>query len=596
MNVSNGPIPQHTLRSKPQAKPSKPILGSSTTETVQSEAILDQAQIDFASTQASPGCPKPGENASAAQAMADALVDSLKDGCPIESPKGLDTKSKQLLKQTESVALKSATKGMTGPTAAGIEHHQAKKSNGGCPYLGRMFSQATASPATQKVGALEFATGVVKHHKDPVKFFENFHDKHGESFQVKIPGRKLIFDHRPQVMRKAMSKTDSTRGDSSFKKPELQGHGLSFFLGKDNVFLAGGETWKSVQEVMAPHFSPKTMTSDDFMGKMGKTVDSHISRLKERVGEGIEIDIKDEMQKATLDVAMQSLLGTQLSPDELQQTQDSFQVVMENLPTETLNPTNISTSHLPWKGKLKGAYKQLDGLAEKVISENKRNPQDNVVGSLLEAGFPHERVKNEVLTLILAGHETTATLLTWTFAELGRDQVLQERLRQETEPVREGSAAELKSAKLLNATVKETLRLYSPAYFLVRESMEEQTLETEQGPLSLDKGDQLVMSSYNMHRDQNEWGEKAQSFDPERFLDKSKKGFMAPFGGGSRVCMGHIMARNEAALILTRFLQNFEWSGKGEIGMRSDISVYPENSELTIKPKGAKGQDWIFAA
>lgn len=527
------------------------------------------------------------------QETATSLAEQMKAaGCPTAPGRESSPKTREMLRQTEVVANKVTAGATTGPAAAVLEHQQATR-GGICPFLSRILKLNAPSEVTERVGAIEFAKGILKHHKDPVEFFEQFHQEHGESFQVAVPGRRMIFDHRPEVVKKALLSTDPRKGEGSFSKPDLQGHGLSFLLGKDNVFLAGGETWRSVHDIVAPQFSSKKIGSDQFMGTMGKAVDAHIDRLKSEVGEGKEIDIREEMQRATLDVALRTLLGTTLSSEQLQETQNSFQVMMANLSLETLNPTNISVSNLPWKGDLKRAYAQLDGLAESIIKEKKKAPpEDNVIGALLEADLPHKRIKNELLTILLAGHETTATLLSWTFGELARDSELQDQLRQETQPVANGSARDLRSAKLAKNTIKESLRLYSPAYFLVREAESDQVMETDDGPMTFERGDQLVMSSYNMHRNPEDWGDRADEFDPRRF-EESKGGFMAPFGAGSRTCLGSLMARTEASMILARYLQNFDFQAEGELGMISDVSVSPENSKMMVKPRRG---EWNFAA
>lgn len=561
--------------------------------------------LPTAESKSAGGCPfghdKPSEVPSesvtvsepSAQEVATSLAQEMKAaGCPTAPARDSDPKTREMLRQTEVVANKVAAGATTGPVAAALEQQQASR-GGICPFLSRVLKLNAPSEMTERVGAIEFTRGILKHHKDPVEFFEHFHDKHGESFQVAVPGRRMIFDHRPEVVKKALLATDPRQGESGFSKPELQGHGLAFLLGKDNIFLAGGETWRSVHDIVAPQFSPKKVNSDDFMATMGKAVDTHIARLKTEVGQGKEIDIRQEMQRATLDVALRTLLGTTLEPEELQKTQDSFQVMMSNLSVETLNPTNISVSNLPWKGDLRKAYAQLDGLAESIIKEKKKAPpEDNVIGALLQADLPHKRIKNELLTILLAGHETTATLLSWTFGELARNSELQEQLRQETQPVAEGSAKDLRSARLAKDTIKETLRLYSPAYFLVREADKDQVMETEDGPMTFERGDQLVMSSYNMHRNPEDWGERADEFDPHRF-EETKGGFMAPFGAGSRTCLGSLMARTEASMILARYLQHFEFRAEGELGMVSDVSVSPENPKMMVKPR--EGQ-WNFAA
>jgi cytochrome P450 len=464
----------------------------------------------------------------------------------------------------------------------------------------------------KRVGTLAFGSGLLRHMKNPVKFFDDFHAQHGKAFLVQLPtGQKFLFDHRNETVREALMVTDSsnTKVEQSWFKPELQGHGLSFLMGMDNVFLASGSEWKKTHGVIKPHLHSANIHTDEVTTGVGQMVERHIVAIKEKIraqGGSAEIDFRQEMQKATLDVALQLLLGTELKAADLQKTQDAFQKTTEWLALETANPTDISLSRLPGNGPLREADDHLQGLAANILQEHRRQPKENsVVSSLLrevdpDTGqpFSDKRICNEILTLLLAGHETTATLLSWSFAELSRRPDLWKQLQSEVDTNLKGrfpGHKDLKELKTVEATVEETLRLYSPAYFLVREAAQDTTVGPPDELIHAPKGTQLIMSTLHMQRDPDDWGPKAADFDPARFLSGDHpRGKMFPFGTGARVCMGQHLAKLEANLILTRFAQEFSMQSRAgqPLEMESDISVHPSDAKvhLSLREDGPTSQ------
>ncbi len=455
----------------------------------------------------------------------------------------------------------------------------------------------------KRVGNLEFASGILRHVANPVEFFEEFHARHGKAFMVELPtGQRFLFDHRHDTVHEALKVTDSSNPNvvKSWFKPELQGHGLSFLMGIDNVFLGKGEEWKKTHNVIKPHLHSAAINSNGATAQVGQIVERHIQAIKEQIhaqGGEAEIDFRVQMQRVTLDVALQLLLGTTLSDRELGQVQQAFQKTMEWLPLETANPTDFSLSRLPGNSGLRDSYQSLQGLAERIIAQHRQQSpsNDSVVSSLLSATDPatgqplsDERIRNEILTLLLAGHETTATLLSWSFAELSRKPELWQSLQHEVDEKLQGKFPDFQQLKALDTvdnTVDETLRLYSPAYFLVREAAQDTTLGPPDAVVHAPKGTQLIMSTYTMQRDKDIWGPDADRFRPERFDQGAPRAKMVPFGSGARVCMGQHLARLEANLILTRFAQEFEMVGNADapLSIESDISVHPGDASVRLR-------------
>ncbi|MHB2019062.1 MAG: cytochrome P450, partial [Candidatus Xenobia bacterium] len=448
-----------------------------------------------------------------------------------------------------------------------------------------------------RVSTFNLMTGLMRHYRNPVKFFEEFHGKHGAVFSGYLPGYHLLFDSRAASVRQALLATD--RQGELWEKPELQGHGLSFLLGMDNVFLGKGEEWKRTHEVIAPYLVGKHINSDEAVQRFKQILDRHVGAVKaqvQRAGGEAVVDVRPAMQRATLDVALQTLLGCHLTDAEIDRTQHAFQVMTTWLSRETINPTHVSISRvLPKTDDLKTAYKTLTDLGNRIIADRRAeaHPPDDILNALMAYRDPEgqplsdERLRHEVLTLVLAGHETTATLMSTTLAVLSRHPQEAAKLHQAVD----GKPIDFDTMghnPQLESIIDETLRLYSPAYFLVRRAVQDTTLGPPGQEVQCPKGTVLVMSTFNAHRDEAEYGTgrcafPAAEFHSDRWLQFHQK--MFPFGGGTRVCLGQNMARREAEILLASFGQAFDISAASNSpwDLQSDISVHPADTRLRLK-------------
>ncbi len=468
--------------------------------------------------------------------------------------------------------------------------------------LAGLPAMAAGIPDTPQVNGISFGLRALKFTDSPAAFLREAHAKHGASFTVDLPSKgRLLFDTRQDVLRQALLNTDS--GQDNWKKSEMQGHGASFLIGKKNMFLSGGEDWKFIQDTLRPHLNGKIVHSDAMVGKLSEIFDRHIADLKARVAASpngeLEINPRKEMQKAVLDVAMQVFLGNKLSDDELGKMQKAFSTQIEWLTKESLNPTDISLSKLPGMGELRDAYQTLNGV-DGLIEERRQSterPNDMLTG-LLEAVDPStgkpmdaERLRHEVLSLLEAGHETTATLMGWSLLMLARNPEEYARLQQEIDTKvgsRLPTVKELGSIQQADHVTDESLRLYPPFYLFMREAKEDMTVGPAEKPVYIEKGTTLVTNLYVNQRDEQIWGSDAtgfpaNEFHPDRFNGDTPA--MSPFGVGKRSCIGQALGRLENNLMMCRFAQTFDISASSEqpIQLGSDLSVHSHDETVKIR-------------
>ncbi|CAN0593354.1 unnamed protein product, partial [Laminaria digitata] len=181
-----------------------------------------------------------------------------------------------------------------------------------------------------------------------------------------------------------------------------------------------------------------------------------------------------------------------------------------------------------------------------------KDPPHDLLGLLMSADMPAEQLRDELVTLALAGHETTATALSWTWLLLSQHPDVARRARQEVLRVAEDQPINfsmLGQLQEVDRIVQESMRLYPPVWGLEREVRGDDQIAGQTAP----KGDIVLMCQYSMHRDPRFWS-NPEGFDPDRFLPERTQArprfSYFPFGGGARICIGKAFAMMEAKLIL----------------------------------------------
>jgi len=277
-------------------------------------------------------------------------------------------------------------------------------------------------------------------------------------------------------------------------------------------------------------------------------------RADERWQPGEVVDIVEEMGRITLDVVGRTLLGDETDQDARAVT-DALAVVLKRFGLGFVpGAAKLLESRLPTAVKIREAITAMRATVTRIVSEHRADPgrTGDMVASLLAANedgetLSEEQVRDETLTLMLAGFETTANALSWTWWLLDGNPAAASRLRREIdvvlgdEPPTYDDVARLPYTM---AVIAETMRLRPPAWMLEREVRE----PIELGPLTAAPGTTILMSTWILHHDKRSWGADAAEFRPDRWLNVDgafdpnapgqPRGAYLPFGAGSRICIG----------------------------------------------------------
>jgi cytochrome P450 len=347
----------------------------------------------------------------------------------------------------------------------------------------------------------------------------------------------------------------------------IKNYALSFLqplLGK-GLLLNEGDSWLRQRKLIQPAFSKRKPRVESYGPAMVEATERMLCEW--HAGETIEL--ASELHKLTMTIAARSLLGIDIS-GQFREVVECLQTVLHDflarfraaIPTPYWLPT-------PRNVRLKRAIRRLDAILQELIDERRRSGQwgGDFLSILMQArdeddgtGASDRQLRDEVMTLFVAGHETTANTLSWTLYLLGLHPEIQRQVRGEVRDVlgeRQPTAADVPKLPLCERVIRESMRLFPPAYVIGRRPVEDITI----GGHPIAAGTNVLMSQWVVHRDER-WYDEPLRFAPERWADglanRLPKYAYFPFGGGPRVCIGNTFAIFEATLILAMIMQRFE--------------------------------------
>jgi cytochrome P450 len=292
-------------------------------------------------------------------------------------------------------------------------------------------------------------------------------------------------------------------------------------------------------------------------------------RLRDRWLPGATLDISQEMMQLTLAIVGQTLFSADVE-SEASEIGEALTAVLKMFRLLMMPFSEyIEKLPLPSMRRFQRARARLDETIYGLIHERRKSGQDK--GDLLSmlllaqdeesdgAGMTDQQVRDEALTLFLAGHETTANALTWTWYLLSQNPDCEQRLHAEIDSVLAGLApqmADLPNLRYAEMVIAEAMRLYPPAWAIGRMTKEPMEL----GGIQIDRGSICIVSPYVIQRD-SRWFPDPERFDPDRWTQEARdsrpKFSYFPFGGGARVCIGERFAWMEGVLILATLAQRW---------------------------------------
>ncbi|MBK9035893.1 MAG: cytochrome P450 [Myxococcales bacterium] len=348
----------------------------------------------------------------------------------------------------------------------------------------------------------------------------------------------------------------------------------------DGLLTAEKDFHRRSRKLLAPAFTPRRMAG--YAAVMAERAAAHAAEVRP----GAMLDIAERMMTTTLDIVGRTLFDADLAGDA-RAVGDALTDAMEYILKAVLSAIPIGW---PTPGRRRGlaAVARLDDVVLRVIADRRAAGGDrgDVLSILLQAkdddgtGLSDQHLRDEIMTLMLAGHETTANLLAWVWYVLATQPAARARLDAELDGVLAGRAPtydDLPRLPVAMAILEETLRLYPPAHTIARQA----DRDVEIGGVAIAAGSIVTISVVAMQR-RAAYFDDPLTFQLDRFLGGDRKtrrpGYL-PFGAGPRVCIGNHFALVEAQLILATWAQRFQF----RLAQPAPIEMEPL---MTLRPKG----------
>ncbi|MEU1969836.1 cytochrome P450 [Micromonospora sediminicola] len=403
--------------------------------------------------------------------------------------------------------------------------------------------------------------------------------RYGDAVRLPVGPKELYFFNHPDYAKHVLADNSANyhKGIGLVHARRALGDGL---------LTSEGELWRKQRKVIQPAFQSRRIAgqAEIVADEAVKLVD----RLRARAG-NTPVDLFDEMTGLTLGVLGRTLLDTDIGRfasigGDFAAVQDQ---AMFELATLSAVPAWIP---LPGQLRFRRAKRRLQTTVDQLVAERSRHPEagDDVLSRLIlsagqepDASVGRQRLRDELVTLLLAGHETTAATLSWTLYLIDRHPDVLQRMRQEALSVlgdRRPTFADLPELRYTAMVVDEVLRMYPPVWILPRRALAADTI----GGYDVPAGADVLICPYTLHRHPDLW-DAPEIFDPERFDPERAAGrpryAYIPFGAGPRFCVGNHLGLMEAVFVLVTLVR--------ELRLRrvSESEVIPE-PKLSLRMRG----------
>ena len=331
----------------------------------------------------------------------------------------------------------------------------------------------------------------------------------------------------------------------------------------DSLLTTNGEFWQRQRRLIQPAFHHQNIAG--FAKPMTTATSAMLENWRGSAAKGEALDIASEMMRLTYTIVGRTLFSSDVGVDA-KTIENAMHVILPHafgrLGRVFNWPDWVPT---PQNNRFREAIRAIDGVVYRIIDQHRQTqgagqPDRDLLSMLLRvrdpetgAGFSDLQLRNETITFLLAGHETTANALTWTFYLLSQHPEVEAQLQEEVSVQLSGRApslADLPRLRVTKRVIQESMRLYPPIWIIERRVIDDDTV----GGFSLPGGSTVVIAPYALHRHPKFW-DAPDTFDPGRFANGAPQAYI-PFGAGPRFCIGSEFAMMEAQLITAMVAQS----------------------------------------
>ena len=420
--------------------------------------------------------------------------------------------------------------------------------------------------------------------KDPLAFFTNTARTYGDIAGFSFGPQKVYLVSRPEWVEDILVKSAGkfAKGVALERAQVLLGNGL---------LTAAGQEHLKHRRMIQPLFHRQHVQG------FAEAFVRHATAWRDQVTPGATLDITREMSGLTLGIIGETMFSSDVQGDA-DEVREALTDAVSNFAYAFIPGLNhLQKLPLPIFIKVRKARERLDRVIHRVIAERRHLAgtevpalRTDLVAMLLaardpenpnEGGMGDTQIRDEAMTIFLAGHETTANAMAWTWHLLGSAPEAEARLHEELATVLAGRIPTMDDVPKLEwtrAIISESMRLFPPAWTMGRRVLQDHAL----GSHTVEKDSLVILSQWVVHHDPRWWSEP-EAFTPERWMaptDRPKYAYF-PFGGGTRVCIGEAFAWTEAILLLATIAQRWRF-------VRGEQPAPTTEPRITLRPKGLR--------
>ena len=407
-------------------------------------------------------------------------------------------------------------------------------------------------------------------------------DYERDLIHAKVLGRQILIANSPETVRQVMVTDDPI---FHRKGPQMR-RALEHLIG-DGLFISDGDLWAQRRAAVAPIVHSQRL--HHFVPPMAEVADEWLSRWRD-IAPGTTFDMLSEMANLTAAIITRAVFGRNLDPALGSRIVEGFSRYQSSV--DQMNIGYYLGADEGWPNprtpRLRRATRLVRDSIAAIVEDHEAGRGDgaSITSMLLQGssecpahgGLTREAVANEVATIFMAGHETTANTLAWAWYLLSQQPQVAQRVRAEADAVLGAGTPTVETVGKLTfsrAVIDETLRLYPPVPILIRQA----SAAAQIGPHRINSSDLVLVVPWLLHRHRKYW-DRPNHFVPERFLDSQPAKFSyIPFAVGPRICAGLSFGRTEAVLCLAMLARHFD------IALADGAEVTP-HCRLTLRPKG----------
>ena len=422
--------------------------------------------------------------------------------------------------------------------------------------------------------------------RDPFRFVTGLESAYGDIAQFQMGPMETFMLADPSAIERVL-----VSESAHFRKPDFQNDALSDLLG-DGLLLSEGDTWRRQRDLANPAFSMQRLSA------IADRITGHAESLLDSWTPGKMIDAEREMTRVTLNVILDLMMGVELSPSRVRTVLDQLEPLGKRFEPDPIRFAAPQWLPLPGDRDFNRAVDTLEGELSDIIEQRRASlSEQGMLGAeihdddgpmdflsvLLRAQAQGEQsrkqLRDEMMTMLLAGHDTTALTLTFTWFLLSEHSNVEQRVHEELDAVLNGDRPGVEHSRefeYLEWVVQESMRLYPPVYTIFRTPTTPVVLSGYEVP----EGATLMLPQYAVHRSERFWNDP-EVFDPgrwrpERRADRPRFAYF-PFGGGPRHCIGKHLAMLEAKLILATVASEYrlEFRGQSPLDLLPSLTAHP---------------------